>query len=214
MDLGNLPYLVLRFALLLPAIVLHEVAHGYVANLLGDPTAKVRGRLTLNPIAHIDPWGTLLMPAILLVISGGAFSFGYAKPVPVNPYLMRRTDPRTGMLITGLAGPLTNVALAIVTAVLYRVLTATAAPAIVADLLYAFAYLNLMLAFFNLIPIPPMDGSRVVQRFLTGRALETYESLEQYGFMIIIGLTWVIPGFLSGYFGATVVPLMRILTGG
>lgn len=204
----------LRFALILPAIILHEVAHGYVAYLLGDPTAKERGRLTLNPIKHVDLWGTVLMPLILLIGSGGRFAFGYAKPVPINPYLMRKTTVQTGMLLTGIAGPLTNVALAVVAALLFRVAMAiTAIPAIVAQMLYIFAFLNLLLAFFNLIPIPPMDGSRVLQRFLSGSALEFYESIEQFGFIIIIGLLVFAPGVLDVYFAYTVEPVLRLLTG-
>ncbi|MDO8963700.1 MAG: site-2 protease family protein [Coriobacteriia bacterium] len=214
--MGNIdiPMLLLRFVLIMPAIILHEVAHGYVANLLGDPTAKARGRLTLNPIAHFDLWGTLIMPVLLLVVTQGRFAFGYAKPVPVNPYLMRKTTVQTGMLLTGIAGPVTNIALGVVTALVFRVaMLIPAIPDIVLTILYFFAYLNLMLAFFNLIPIPPLDGSRVVQRFLSGRALEFYESIEQYGFMIVIGLTWVIPGFLYTYFSWTVYPVMQFLTG-
>jgi Zn-dependent protease len=211
---------VLRFALLLPAIILHEVAHGYVAYLLGDPTAKDRGRLTLNPIAHIDLWGTVLMPALLLFFSGGAFAFGYAKPVPINPYLMRKVSLRNGLLLTGIAGPLANIALAIVSAVLYRVLRfVPGLPDVMLMLPYTFAYLNLVLAFFNLIPIPPMDGSRVVQRFLSGAALRFYSSLEQYGFMIILAVLWILPRFtgvdvIGLWLDYTTVPVARLLLGG
>jgi Zn-dependent protease len=210
----------LRFALLLPAIILHEIAHGYVAYLLGDPTAKDRGRLTLNPLAHIDLWGTILMPALLLFASGGAFAFGYAKPVPINPYLMRKVSMRNGLLLTGIAGPLTNIALAIVSAIVYRVLgVIPGMPDIVLLLFYYFAYINLVLAFFNLIPIPPMDGSRVVQRFLSGPALRFYTSLEQYGFMIILGVLWILPrftgiDFIGWWLQYTTTPVARLLLGG
>lgn len=213
MQTGDLAMLALRFVLLAPAIILHEVAHGYVAYLLGDPTAKLRGRLTLNPVAHVDVWGTLVMPIMLLALSGGRFSFGYAKPVPINPYAMRKTTVQTGMLLTGIAGPATNVALAVVSGLIFRVVSLTSAPDIVVTILYYFAYINLILAFFNLIPIPPLDGSRVLQRFLSGRALEIYDSIEPYGFMIVIGLTWIVPGMLGAYFGLTVDPLIHILTG-
>jgi Zn-dependent protease len=218
-DLGNLPAIALRFVLLLPAIILHEVAHGYVAYQLGDPTAKNAGRLTLNPIAHVDLWGTIIMPVLLLVTSGGAFAFGYAKPVPVNPYLMRKTTVQTGMLLTGIAGPLTNVALALLAAIGFRVLSIVPGmPTIVLDLFYVFGFLNLLLAFFNLIPIPPMDGSRVVQRFLSGKALESYESLERWGFFIIIAVVFLLPQFtgfdpVGIYFRYTLLPATRLLMG-
>ena len=110
----------MRFAMLFPAIILHEISHGYVAYLLGDPTAKRAGRLTLNPIAHIDPIGTVVMPLALLFLSGGAFFFGYAKPVPFNPRNFK--DERTGMLLTGIAGPVTNIVLAIVFGLASRLL--------------------------------------------------------------------------------------------
>jgi Zn-dependent protease len=210
----DIALIALRFVLLAPAIILHEVAHGYVAHLLGDPTAKDRGRLTLNPVAHFDLWGTLIMPVMLLVLSGGRFAFGYAKPVPVNPYLMRKTTVQTGMLLTGIAGPVTNVGLAVITGLAYRITALVpGVPGIVGDVLYFFAYINLILAFFNLIPIPPLDGSRVLQRFLSGRALELYSSLEPFGFMIVIGMVWIVPGFLNAYFGFTVDPLIRLIAG-
>jgi Zn-dependent protease len=219
MSSNELILAVLRFALILPAIILHEVAHGYVAYLLGDPTARERGRLTLNPIAHIDLWGTVLLPALLLVGSGGSFAFGYAKPVPVNPYRMHKTTVRNGMLLTGIAGPATNIALAIVSGLAARVLFAVpAVPEIVVTIVYYFCYINLVLAFFNLIPLPPMDGSRVVQRFLSGRALETYSSIEPYGFIIILALIWFLPRFtgidiIGTYFRFTVSPIATLLTG-
>jgi Zn-dependent protease len=208
----------LRFALILPAIILHEVAHGYVAYLLGDTTAKDRGRLTLNPLSHLDLWGTVLMPALLLVASSGRFAFGYAKPVPVDPGRMYRVSPRTGMLLTGIAGPATNIALAIVAGIVYRISGAVGAPAVVSLLFWYFAYINLVLAFFNLIPIPPLDGSRVVQRFLKGRALQAYASMEQYGFVIVIALLWFLPRFtgidvIDAYFRVTVDPIARLLLG-
>jgi Zn-dependent protease len=211
---SNLALIALRFVLLAPAIILHEVAHGYVAYLLGDPTAKDRGRLTLNPIAHFDLWGTLIMPVMMLVLSGGTFAFGYAKPVPINPYAMRKTTVQTGMLLTGIAGPLTNVALAVITGLVFRLVALMPGVSdIVLQMLYFFAYINLILAFFNLIPIPPLDGSRVLQRFLSGRALQIYDSIEPFGFMIVIGIAFLSRNLLSAYFGVTVDPIMRLIIG-
>jgi len=211
--LSGLIDVALRFALLFPAIILHEVAHGYVAFLLGDPTAQRAGRLTLNPIKHIDPVGTILLPIALLAISGGRFFFGYAKPVPFNPRNFK--NERTGMLLTGIAGPVTNIVLAIVCGLLIRVFPTTG-PAwlgTVFELLYYFAYANLVLAFFNLVPIPPLDGSRVLQWFLPDGLRDAYHSLERYGFIALIGLSWIFPGMFSAYLEITVVPVFAAITG-
>lgn len=212
----NLPLAVLRFLLVVPAIILHEVSHGWVAYMLGDPTAKERGRLTLNPIPHIDIWGTVILPILMVLTTG--FAFGYAKPVPVNPYLLRKSGVQNGMLLVGVAGPTTNVLLAIVAAIVGRILFALGSlPNIVLWMVAWFAYINLVLAFFNLIPIPPLDGSRVVQRFLSGRALEVYNSIEPYGFVIVLLLIFALPalGFdaLNAYFSVTLDPAVRFLLG-
>lgn len=209
---------VLNLLLIIPAIILHEVSHGYVAYLLGDPTAKNAGRLTVNPIAHVDLFGTIILPGLMLLVSGGQFALGYAKPVPINPYLMRRSGYRNGMLITGAAGPITNVLLAIVSAGLYRVVALLNAPSIVLYIFQFFTLINLVLAFFNLIPIPPLDGSRVVQRFLSGAALEAYNSIEPFGFVIVLALIWIVPsltGFdvVNAYFNYTVWPVAKFLLG-
>lgn len=215
-----------RFLLIIPAIILHEISHGWVALLLGDPTAKNQGRLTLNPIPHIDPVGTVVLPGIMLIgsalVHATPFAFGYAKPVPVNPYLMHKTDPRTGMLLTALAGPGCNIVIAIVTAGLVHLipvsgLAVNPLPNEIAQVLVFFAFINLVLAFFNLIPVPPFDGSRIVQWALRGRALEVYNSIERYGFYIVFGLLFlpfILPGFpdlLGGYINATVYPILHLL---
>lgn len=214
--LSELPRLALTFLLILPAIILHEVAHGYVAYLLGDPTAKMRGRLTLNPISHIDPFGTLLLPVLLLIVSNGTAAFGYAKPVPINPYNFRG-NRRGGMLLTGAAGPAMNLALAVVFGLLTRIalplLPNTTAGNIVGEVLWTFTLLNLVLMFFNLIPVPPLDGSRVVQYFLPQSALRVYEQIERYGFIVIFGVLYFVPGAISGYLGVTAYPLVKLLTG-
>jgi Zn-dependent protease len=218
---------VLELAMFVPAIVLHEVSHGYVSYRLGDPTAKMRGRLTLNPIKHMDPFGTVLLP--LLLWASGAPVFGYAKPVPINPNYYK--DYRKGMMITGLAGPVTNLALALIAGLIVRFLTLTGALAygsvsegtlgVLGWILYGFYYfaqINLVLMFFNLIPIPPLDGSRVLPLFLSDRALQTYHQVEQYGILIFFGLLMVLPRILpfsplGWYFNLTVRPLMALFTG-
>lgn len=218
---------VLQLAMFVPAIVLHEVSHGYVSYLLGDPTAKMKGRLSLNPIKHMDPFGTVLLP--LLLWFGGGPVFGYAKPVPINPGYYK--DYRKGMMLTGLAGPATNLTLALLAGLVCRLLigggsllaltASDGAMEILAWVFYGFyffAQINLVLMFFNLIPIPPLDGSRVLPLFLSDRALEAYHRIEQYGILIFFGLLLILPkilGFspLSGYFDITVRPLLRLFTG-
>jgi Zn-dependent protease len=212
-------FAVLNLLLIIPAIILHEVSHGYVAYLLGDPTAKNAGRLTLNPIAHVDLFGTIILPAVMFLTAG--FAIGYAKPVPINPHLMTRSGYRNGMLLTGAAGPATNIVLALVSAGLFRLLALLGLPGsgIVMYMVAFFTLINLVLAFFNLIPIPPLDGSRVVQRFLSGSALEAYASLERYGILIVLAIAFILPrivpslDLLGGYLNLTVYPIARFLLG-
>jgi len=218
---------VLELAMFVPAIVLHEVSHGWVSSKLGDPTAKMRGRLSLNPIKHMDPFGTVLLP--LLLWASGAPIFGYAKPVPINPNYYK--DYRKGMLLTGLAGPATNLTLALVSGLIVRVLAfggalvvgsvSEGAISALGWILYAFYYfaqINLVLMFFNLIPIPPLDGSRVLPLFLSDKALHAYHRFEQYGILVFFALLMILPRILpfsplGEYFNLTVAPLMRLFTG-
>lgn len=175
----------IKLAALAFSIILHEVAHGYAAYRLGDPTAKHSNRLTLNPMAHVDLVGSIILPAILLITNSPVL-FGWAKPVPFNPYYFR--DPKRGIMIVGAAGPLTNFGLALVTGLLCRLV----APFV--DILGWFlAYLcvtNVVLGVFNLVPIPPLDGSRVMFGLLPERWLRSYMQLEQYGFIILFVLLW------------------------
>lgn len=205
--------LALRFVLILPAIVLHEVSHGYVAYLLGDPTAKRAGRLTLNPIKHVDPFGTLLLPAILLLLTRGQAYFGYAKPVPVNPGYFK--NYRMGFFLTGIAGPSANLVLALLSGLAVRALGYQTIPGAIALM---FAQANLILMFFNLIPIPPLDGSRVIPLFLTDAGMRTYARVEQYGFGILMLMLWGLPALTGAdpigiYFEYTVAPLLRLFAG-
>ena len=218
---------ILELAMFIPAIVLHEVSHGYVSYRLGDPTAKMKGRLSLNPVKHVDPFGTVLLP--LLLWFSGAPVFGYAKPVPINPGYYK--DYRKGMMLTGLAGPTTNLTLALVAGLLVRFLLPLGDLATgsqvdptftplgwVVYALYFFAQINLVLMFFNLIPIPPLDGSRVLPIFLSDKALMKYHQVEQYGILIFFGLLLLLPrilGFspIGAYFDITVYPILRLFTG-
>ncbi|MHB8380061.1 MAG: site-2 protease family protein [Acidimicrobiales bacterium] len=165
------------FISLVPSVVLHEVAHGYVANLFGDPTAKEQRRLTLNPLRHVDPFGTVIMPALLVFSHLPAF--GYAKPVPVNPSRMR--NPRKQVLWMALAGPAVNVVLSAVGFAYcefeIRVVHSQNSNALLFGI--AFGLVNLVLAVFNLLPIPPLDGSAVIERFIPMRHLPRYYHFRQ-----------------------------------
>ncbi len=218
----------LTFALIIPAIVFHEVAHGYAALALGDDTAKRARRLSLNPLKHIDPFGTVLLPLLLLVTSGFRFTFGYAKPVPVNPnYFRQDVDRRWGMFLVALAGPGTNLALALAgTVVFWLLIVLGAAQASPESFMFGFVgltvtfiELNLALMFFNLIPIPPLDGSRVLPLILPASARPFIYQMERYGFPILFVILFAAPILfqvspISWYLGVTVYPLVRVLTGG
>lgn len=180
---------------LVVAIVFHEVAHGYVARLLGDPTASEQGRLTLNPLRHVDPVGTVVLPAILTLVK--APIFGWAKPVPVNKYRLR--NPRIGMMAVAAAGPGSNLVLAAIGAVLLGLLARNqpAPPgqmvALLALSLNYFIMVNVFLAFFNLLPVPPFDGSHIVEGLLPRGAARQFNRLRVIGLPLVFLLLLVIP---------------------
>lgn len=192
-------------ALILPliiAIVFHEVAHGWVARALGDPTAQEMNRLTLNPLRHVDPIGTIVLPGFLALIKAPVL--GWAKPVPVNKYRLR--NPRYGMMAVAAAGPATNFVLAAVGAVLLGLLARSyggmqaadgAAAFLKLNLIY-FLQINIFLALFNLLPIPPFDGSHIVEGLLPRSAARHYARLQPFGLglmiMLLIVLPWLVPG--------------------
>ncbi|MBI3986428.1 MAG: site-2 protease family protein [Lentisphaerae bacterium] len=200
----NIYQLLLSVVALILSIILHEVAHGYVAYKLGDPTAKRAHRLTLNPLAHIDLFGSIILP-LFLVLSHSQVLFGWAKPVPFNPAYFK--EPRKGIMLVGAAGPATNFALAVVCGALLR-----AAP-LIPDLLTLFLIFmcvtNVVLGVFNLIPIPPLDGSRVVLGLLPDDWVEPYQRLERFGILIIFGLLWV--GVLGWIIDPIITLMMRLL---
>ncbi|MFC2140201.1 site-2 protease family protein [Candidatus Auribacterota bacterium] len=170
--------------ILLFAVTIHEVAHGFVAFKLGDSTAKNAGRLTLNPINHIDPFGTILMPLLLYFSTGGSIVFGYAKPVPVNFYNLN--NPKRDMIWVGAAGPLSNIFLSMILAFLLK--SFLGAHFLLAEIFRTGIVINLLLASFNILPIPPLDGSRVVSGLLPQKQAAAYAKLEPYGFLILIVL--------------------------
>lgn len=183
------------------AITLHEAAHGWAASRLGDPTARLMGRVTLNPIAHIDVFGTLILPALLLVFKA-PFLFGYAKPVPVN--FSRLNNPRRDMALVAIAGPASNILLATIAALLFHVvdLAPSSAEAWLVENLRNLFLLNLVLAVFNMLPIPPLDGGRILVAVLPDQLAWRVARLERAGLFIVIGVLFLLP-FLASQVGVT-----------
>jgi Zn-dependent protease len=205
------------FAVLIPSIILHEVSHGWAALLFGDDTAQQAGRLTLNPIAHVDPFGSIILPAILIFTTGAGF--GYAKPVPVNPRKMRH--PRNDGLLTSLAGPGVNIVLAVLVGLVVRF---TMSHVQIYDALYAprsapmadvvlvnFGLVNVFLAAFNLIPIPPLDGSAVVERLLPLKWWPSYLRVRQYSMLLVFFLVFSVRGALDHVFNPAIDLWFRLL---
>lgn len=202
----NIAYIICSLLCFIPAIVLHEVSHGFAAYKLGDPTAKSMGRLSLNPIKHIDPFGTVIMPLLLMVM--GWPVFGYAKPVPYNPMYFK--DKRRGDLIVGLAGPAANLVLALIGAgitwALWPLVTGSNGQAMLSNTFFHYFYLlflpmfvliNLYLMFFNLLPIPPLDGSSIFAFILPERFLPQYYRIQQYALPVFMIVVLVLPYVLN-----------------
>ena len=198
--------------LLLVSLVLHELAHGWVAYLLGDPTAKAHGRLTLNPVDHLDTWGTVML-VVTFLGSGGTFFFGWAKPVPVDPRYFR--DGQRGMALVGAAGPLTNYLLAVAAAGLIWLVHTRSM--FLLEMCWMLFVLNVILGTLNLIPIPPLDGSRVVGGFLPRTAYRRWAELDRYGNFVFLGLFMLmllVPGFYQATFGRVLRLFTLLLPGG
>lgn len=194
LDIAGFAYRLSVWALpVLFAITLHEAAHGYAAWKLGDDTAYRLGRVSFNPLRHIDPFGTVLLPALLLIGSGGSFMFGYAKPVPVAFHRLRR--PRGDMVRVALAGPGTNLALALAAALAFHLVPwfPGAATLWLTQVLSFMIFFNLLLAVFNMLPLPPLDGGRVAVGLLPDALALPLARLERYGFLILVGLLFIIP---------------------
>jgi len=190
--------LIYQFIILILAIMIHEISHGTVAYLLGDSTAKDEGRLTFNPIKHLDLWGSFLLPLTLFFLSAGRFIFGWAKPVPFNPFNLKNPKRDTGLI--GLAGPLSNFLLALVFGVLIRLIVHFQMAALL-NLIPFFdliVLINLMLGVFNLVPIPPLDGSKILFSLVPASAGGIMIFLERYGMFILLafiffGFQYLVP---------------------
>ena len=188
---------------LVMAIVFHEVAHGWVARMLGDPTASEMNRLSLNPLRHVDPVGTVILPGFLALVKAPVF--GWAKPVPVNKWRLR--NPRVGMMLVAAAGPGMNLVMAAVGAVLLGLLLRpyagaqdpTGAMLFLMKNLSNFLSINIFLALFNLLPIPPFDGSHIAEGLLPGPLARGYGSLRRYGFTFMLVLLVVLPSLIPGF---------------
>jgi Zn-dependent protease len=193
----DIPSILIQIFVVLFAITVHEASHGWAALKMGDPTAYAAGRVTINPLAHIDLIGTILLPLLLIIFHQPAF--GWAKPVPVNPYNLRH--PRRDHLWISFAGPIANLATAAVAAVLFLLVkhwasgisnsSVLAKPTIgLAQILLAAFTINMVLAIFNLIPIPPLDGSGILSGLLSDSAAAKYDQIRPYGFILIIILAY------------------------
>lgn len=205
------------------AVIFHEVAHGYAALKLGDTTARDMGRLTLNPIPHIDPIGTIAIPLILILLKS-PFLFGYARPVPVN--FMRLKNPKKGMILVSAAGPATNFLVAIIAAVLIRVILTvhpisdiganTPFPEsiiiTIITILFYTLMLSVVLGLFNLTPIPPLDGGRIAVGLLPNEAAIKYSRIEPFGIFIVLGLLFFTP--LNKVFYIVIISIAYLLLGG
>jgi Zn-dependent protease len=217
--LGIPIFSIISIVCFIPAIVIHEVAHGFVANKLGDPTARSQGRITLNPLKHVDPFGTVFLP-LMLMIAGGPV-FGYAKPVPYNPRYFK--DIRKGELMTGLAGPAANLVMGLIGAAVgfMAVIAYPMAPEVltwVRYICFVFTMINFCLMFFNLLPIPPLDGSSVIALFLNDKQLYQYYRIQRYALPVLMVLLIIVPYVLhispiGIYIDATAGNLTRLLFG-
>lgn len=198
----------IQLPVLMLAVIVHECAHGWMAERCGDDTARVMGRITLNPLPHIDIVGTLVLPIVFIALSS-PYMFGYAKPVPINPY--RFYHPRRDTVLVSLAGPVSNILLAVISSILLRFFLVVPGFSmeiriIIIKLFSYGVFINLLLAFLNLIPIPPLDGSGIVANILPVDLARQYEKIRPYGFFIIIVL------LMTGVIGAIIMPFLHIST--
>jgi len=199
---------------LIISIVLHEMAHGYAANALGDPTARLAGRLSGNPLVHLDPLGSVIIPALLFFGNAGIL-FGWAKPVPYNPYNLR--NKKYGEALVAAAGPAVNMLLAFIFAMIIRSAGLLNLSASFVELASYIVYINILLACFNMIPFPPLDGSKILMAFLPFSAQQKYRtmiaSIERYGFFVTFLFIFIFINVFWGPFSAVIGTIFELLTG-
>lgn len=198
---------ILSVIILIISIILHEISHGYMAEYLGDPTARLLGRLTLNPIPHIDPMGSIILP-ILFVISGSPVVFGWAKPVPYDPRNIRGSawKERYGGALVAAAGPAVNLIIAVIFGLLFRFVPVSA---LMGQFFLMIVVINVSLAVFNLIPVPPLDGHHILAALLPQKLRRAYTSLYQYSFILMFIVAFVLWRFIS----PVVLSIVHIITG-
>jgi Zn-dependent protease len=192
------------FAFLMVAMTVHEFAHGWIAYRLGDNTARYSGRLTLNPLAHIDPLWTFLFPLMLFISTSGRFIFGAAKPVPINYWALR--NPKRDIILVGAAGPAANLILAFLLSLILKV---APLPGVLSGIALNLITVNVVLAIFNLIPVPPLDGSRILMGLLPDRLSYRYQSAEPFGFILLIILLWT--GIIELIIWPIIANILRVL---
>ncbi|MGI5853378.1 MAG: site-2 protease family protein [Bacillota bacterium] len=205
----DLTQIVMMLAIFIPSVVLHEFAHAITATILGDPTPRWEGRLTLNPLAHFDIFGAIMM--IITMITG--FGIGWARPVGVDPRNFKK--PARDMLLVAIAGPLSNILLAVFFGLFFRFMLMSnyeISNGLAIFLMYG-TIINLSLAFFNILPIPPLDGSRVLRYFLKGKAYDFYRQFESYGMVILFALVVVFPDFYTVLIETPTNYLFALITG-
>jgi Zn-dependent protease len=201
--MNDIIFFIINIAVLLFSVSVHESAHGWMAEKFGDPTARLQGRITLNPIKHIDLFGSIIVPVALALLKAPVF--GWAKPVRVDPYQLR--NRRKAWMYVAAAGPISNLILASISAIVFVFLRRLhiAVPELLLQVLFLLVIINVILAIFNLMPIPPLDGSKILESTLRGEALRTFEKIQPYGMIIFILIIY------TGIFDKISTPIMNLV---
>lgn len=205
---------IIEIIALIMSIILHEMAHGYAANALGDPTARLQGRLSGNPLVHIDLLGSIIIPGILFLSNAGIL-FGWAKPVPYNPYNLK--NQKWGEALVAAAGPATNILLAVIFAIVFRLVSSGAISPTFLHISWYIVYINILLAIFNMIPIPPLDGSKILLAILPYGPQMQYRRFQQwverYGLILMFVFIFIFINFFSQPFSIFISTIVALFTG-